>query len=185
MSEPGTRPGGLTALAIINFVFAAWGLIVAAGVFFAPIAISAGIKHAEMQADRKAKLDREAETRGAETRSAEELAREEKGLKDMREAEGLFKKHPTMFMLVGVMGVVISALLLLSGIGYLKLKRGLGRTVGTIYALVTMAWEVCGIVFAAQFGDRSFGLANMIGFIYPLITLFTLHRVFKDDFVNP
>ena len=38
MSEPGTRPGGLTALAVINFVFGGFGVLGAFATAVAPLA---------------------------------------------------------------------------------------------------------------------------------------------------
>lgn len=186
MAEPGTRPGGLTALAVINFVFAAIGLLMAGGVFLGGAMVSMGLQHAEEQAARNAEKDRAAETRGEVARTAEELAAESKGIDDMRKAKRTFDEHGSLLMLVGVVGALLAVLQIVSGIGYLKLKRGLGRTVGTVYAVGAIIWEICGIAFASQFGEEhSFGLMNVVGFIYPVITLFALHRIFKDDFVNP
>lgn len=185
MSEPGTRPGGLTALAIINFLVAAWSLLGAASVFLGPALVSAGLKHAEAQAAERAERDRRAETRGEATRPTEEVRKEAEGLENMRKAERLFEEHPSFFMLVGGGRVVLGLLLLLSAIGYLKVRRGLGRMVGSVYALAAIAWGIWVIKAASTIPEHSFGLFDLIGFLYPAATLFALHFIFKDDFVNP
>jgi hypothetical protein len=186
MSEPGTRPGGLTALAVINFVFAGLGLLMSAGVFLGDTLVSMGLEAAEKDAAKRAEMDRQAETRGEASRSAEEVAKGAKELEDMREAKRVYAEHGTILMVAGVVGILLALLQIVSGVGYLKLRRGLGKNVGTVYALGAIAWEIAGIALADKFGEgRSFGLMNIIGFIYPLVTLFALHRIFKDDFVNP
>jgi hypothetical protein len=90
-----------------------------------------------------------------------------------------------MYVLAGAIEIPIAILLLLSGIGYLKLRRTMGQTLGTIYAILAIAWAALQIAYMNKLLDQDFKLFNLIGFIYPVVTLFALRVIFKDDFVNP
>ena len=92
---------------------------------------------------------------------------------------------PGVFFLAAGIELVVAALMIVSGVGYLKLRRFLGKTLGTIYAVLAIAWAGVEIGYMQKILEQDFGLLNMIGFIYPAITLFCLRMVFKDDFVNP
>src|SRR5688500_4844486 len=99
MSE-GQRPGGLTALAVINVVFGGFELLGAAGTA-AAIAVP-----------------------------------------QIREAyeEGLGEPVTNgMLLLLLAAGLVDGALLVTSGIGYLKQKRVLGRWLGNAYVVCSLA----------------------------------------------
>jgi hypothetical protein len=187
MSEPGTRPGGLTALAVINFIFAALGIIGAIGTMAAPTFVKMATKHhEEVEARDAAKAA--ADSRVIEDGDPDTRAREErrKQNEEMQEAVRKMEKIPHYYFIIsGVVALAIAILELLSGIGYLKLKRFLGKTLGTTYALVAIGWGAVEVLYANKLLGQEFGLLNMIGFIYPLITLWCLRSVFKDDFVNP
>jgi len=139
----GKRPGGLTALAVLNFIFGGLGLI---GI----LTLLALLKVADT-------VVREG-TKG------------ERGLTD----------HPNaglVYFLI-LLGLVSSGLLIASGVGYLGQKKILGKGLGTAYgvlALVSTAIELAAVT-------KSFGIFNIIGLIYPVLTLILLHTVFKDDF---
>jgi len=84
--------------------------------------------------------------------------------------------------------LLCSALLLFSGIGYLRQMKVLGRYVGTIYAVVALVSLVAEHLTDVQIlgGHRSHGLGikTMIQGIYPVLTLILLNTVFKDDLAN-
>src|SRR5947207_11634705 len=100
----GKRPGGLTALAVLNFIFASCGFVNAVGLF----AGSALLKLA-------------ASNSGATTQEAEDMAK-------IR----LILENPFIKVL-GVFAIVNCLLLLLSGVGYIQQKRVLGRVIGSVY----------------------------------------------------
>ena len=149
----GKRPGGLTALAVINFVFAGWGLIGLLGlaVFFALIG---KLPTDEMQETQRAQI------------------------------EALQNAGTLVLIFIFVLSIVSSALLLLSGIGYLKQKKILGRMVGNAYAVLAIISSIIsGMMWPAEVGG-GFTIAAIIGLIYPIVTLILLNTTFRDDLVN-
>jgi hypothetical protein len=183
MSEPGTRPGGLTALAVINFVFGGFGILGGIGTLFAPMAVSMAVEQSEAAESRRAgKIEAGSETMPV----TDEEKRHREQQEEMREAARIMKETPyRLFVLAAGVEVSLSALLIVAGVGYLKLRRFLGRTLGTVYAVGAIGWACVQLAYMSKVMGQSFGLLNMIGFIYPAITLFLLRLTFKDDFVNP
>jgi hypothetical protein len=149
----GKRPGGLTALAVINFVFSGWRLIGLLGmvVLFGFIG---KIPTDEMDETQKAQI------------------------------EAFQNMGVSVFVFIFALTIIISVLLLLSGIGYLKQKKILGRMMGNTYAVVAIvSGVISGMMFAPEFGG-GFNIGSMIGLIYPIITLILLNTTFKDDLTN-
>lgn len=147
------RPGGLTALAVINFVFSGWGLIGLLGLA-ALFAFIGKIPTDDMQEAQRAQIE----------------AFQNMGL--------------PVFIFIFVLSLVSSVLLLLSGIGYLKQKKFLGRTIGNLYAVISIISSVVsGILFSVDLGG-GFNIGTMLGLIYPVITLILLNTTFKEDLTN-
>jgi len=147
------RPGGLTALAVINFVFSGWGVIGLLGLvaFFALIG----------------KLPTEGMN---EAQKIQIEAFQNMGL--------------SVFVIIFALSLISNVLLLISGIGYLKQKKFLGRTIGNAYAVLAIASSiVSGMMFAPELGG-SFNIGTIIGLIYPIITLILLNTTFKEDLTN-
>ncbi|MHC4243894.1 MAG: hypothetical protein ACYSU4_15935, partial [Planctomycetota bacterium] len=96
------RPGGLTALAVINFIVSGWGLI---GLIFLAgfFALIGKIPTDNMQEAQKAQIE----------------AFQNMGI--------------PVFIIILLLSLLSSVLLLLAGIGYLKQKKFLGRTIGNLY----------------------------------------------------
>ena len=147
----GKRPGGLTALAVLNFVFGGFSVL---GVFGILAAIAV-VKTAES------------------------------GLHDIAVENGA-KITEVQHVSVGILYVTLlltalSALLLItSGVGYIKQKAFLGRTLGNGYAVVSLAGTIIGIALA----HSGFGIGTIIFSVYPIVTLFLLNNTFKEDLVN-
>lgn len=149
----GKRPSGLTALAVINFIFSGFGFIQLLGLaaFFA---LMGKIPTDEMQEAQKAQIE----------------AFQNLGL--------------PVFIFIFALTIISSVLLLLSGIGYLKQKKFLGRMIGNAYAVITIVSSVIsGIMFPSELGG-GFNFGTIIGLIYPIITLTLLNTTFKDDLTN-
>ncbi len=147
------RPGGLTALAVINFIFSGWGFIGLLGLaaFFAFIG---KIPTDEMQEAQKAQI------------------------------EAFQNMGVPVFVIIFALSLISSVLLLLSGIGYLKQKKFLGRIIGSTYAVITIVSSVIsGIMLAPEF-DGGFNIGTIIGLIYPILTLILLNTTFKEDLTN-
>ncbi len=134
----GKRPGGLTALAVINFVFGGLGCLGILGM----VALLGAVDQI---------------TEGAGT---VEVA-----------SNG-------SIMVSIVLSIATVALLIISGIGYLGLKKMLGFKMGNLYAIISIVASIVGIIAAG------FTIGSLIGFIYPGVTLFLLNTTFKEDFVN-
>lgn len=95
-----------------------------------------------------------------------------------------------LFVLMLLLRVLSATLLILSGVGYLKLKKRLGLRLGTIWAIISLATSGLNL---ALFSDL-FHFSNFTGFhnfvaivawVYPVLTLILLHKIFKNAFVNP
>jgi hypothetical protein len=137
----GKRPGGLTALAVINFILGGMNLLGTFGLV-AMLAMNLPVHDDESK------------------RFVADL-----------------KAWPLAWLYIGLAGV-IAVLLIVSGIGYLKQRRFLGRTLGNVYA-------VLGLLGAGMFLTAfPFRIQSVIEFVYPLLTLFLLNLTFKDDLVH-
>jgi hypothetical protein len=137
----GRRPGGLTALAVLNFVFAGLGLLA----FLAVLALLGAADHA---------------TGGR-----------------LEGAGGVSKGAVYASLILGVarMGVLLAA-----GVGYIKMKKFLGRTLGNVYAVLAIGDTVLGLAIL----HTGFGVGAIIGLVYPVLTLILINTTFKDDLVN-
>ncbi len=136
----GNRPGGLTALAVINFVFGGLGCLVLVGLFMI-LGAADQVTEGQVTAD-------------------------------------VASSGSVLFPLL--FSVITVALLIVSGIGYLGLKKGMGFKMGNLYAVISIVGSIVSIIMMSQ----GFSIGNIIGFIYPAVTLFLLNTTFKEDFVN-
>jgi hypothetical protein len=155
------RPGGLTALAVVNFIFAglsALSLLGAVGVMF-------------LQGNPEL----------LQNASAGEGVRPEQ----QAQMDALLEMGKGMFMFLAVCSAVSAVLYIVSGIGYLKLKKFLGHKLGNITAVLSIATSLASAFLMAPQLGGGFNLGTVIGLIYPVLTLFFLNFTFKDDFVNP
>ena len=156
MSE-GKRPGGLTALAVINFVFGGIGVlgILAWAVMFAFMGAiaEAGSESGDEGAQALAKLW------------------EEVGL--------------GVFYAIFALNVLSTILIIASGVGYLKQKRFLGRTLGNGYAVLSIAASlIMALVVSDPEVGGGFNLISILGLVYPGLTLLLLNTTFKEDLIR-
>ena len=155
MSE-GKRPGGLTALAVINLIFAGLGLlsILSLGAAVAVFSLTEGSPELD-KATQEIKI-----------------GLEEAGI-------GL-----NFLVFITALSVIPTVLLLVSGIGYIKQKKFLGRTLGNAYAVLGLAYSILSAAILPTVIGGGFNLMFIVNIIYPLLTLILLNTTFKDDFVN-
>jgi len=143
------RPGGLTALAVINFVVAGLGLISVLG-------LVALLKYADLVGENASAQDREV------IRAFNELG-------------------VGLWALEVIASVIASALLIIAGVGYLKMKPW-GRACGNLFALVSIASSVISaMLFPVELGG-GFQIGTLIGFVYPVLTIILINTTFKNDF---
>ena len=148
----GKRPGGLTALAVFNFIFGAMGLL-------GSLAFIAFMKFASEIAENVNEEDRAA-------------------------FEAFQDLGVGMFIGIVVFSFLSSLLMVVSGVGYLKLKKFLGRKLGNTYAITAIIYSLgAGLVMPAELGG-GFNIGTIIGLVYPALTLLLLNATFKEDFVN-
>ena len=140
----GKRPGGLTALAVLNFVFGGLGALWTLGVFALITVAKAAVEAAEAHGG---KYD---------------------------------GPSPSMYYVYVLFSAASAFLLIVSGVGYIKQKRMMGRTLGTAYGVLAIASTVFNIILLSS----GFGVGQIIGLVYPLLTLILLNTTFKDDLVN-
>jgi hypothetical protein len=149
----GKRPGGLTALAIVNFILAGLSALSLFGMV-ALFGLTDKMPTEQMTEAQKAQLE----------------AVQNMGM-------------PTLVLIL-LLTLLSAVLLLLSGIGYLKQKKVLGRVVGNVYAIFSIVGSVVsGLLFKPELGG-GFSFGTIIGLIYPVLTLVLINTTFKDDLTN-
>jgi hypothetical protein len=155
MSEA-KRPGGLTALGVLNIILGVVGLL-GTGAWFAIISMLGE----------------------GESAALDEALEEMQPMLDAVEQMG-----QGAFIVWVAISVASSLLLLLAGIGYLKQKRFLGRTLGNTYAVLAIVTSIVGAATAPVELGGGFSIGTVIGLVYPLITLYCVNIVFKQDLVR-
>ena len=140
---PAVRPGGLTALAVLNFVFGGLAVIGLIGMF-----TLLGI--------------------------ANKIASDATG------GEVTLTKVPGIGMVwLGIiLMILVIALLIVSGVGYIGQKKVMGYGIGCAYGVVGVVNAIIGAV------TSGFGFMVVIWLIYPVLTLILLNTIFKKCFVN-
>lgn len=150
--EAGKRPGGLTALAVFNFIGAAGLCLGAIGFMAMPRLL--------------------------------ENAPPAPNPQQQAQIDALTDLGTLPLYLIAGRSLIVAILLLVSGIGYLKLKKFLGRTVGNAYAVVSIALAIPMVMLAPPALGGGYSLAGLLNFLYPVLTLILLNTTFKEDFVN-
>jgi hypothetical protein len=144
----GQRPGGLTALAVLNFIFGGFGLIGSLVYFL-------GISALKMAGD-----------------GMGELAAKHGGTVNYTGPSITMAYIHVLLMLLG------GIFLIVSGVGFIGQKRFSGKTIGTIYGLVSIAGTVVGIM------TYGFGPFAIVGIIYPVLILIMENVTYKNHLVN-
>ena len=146
------RPSGLTALAVINFIFGTLEFLGGRG--FIVIRFVAG----KMLSN------------GHEMSA--------------KEREGLQVIVDSSWINVGIVVALAFAtglLLLLSGIGYLKQKRVLGRWFGNGYGIVAITYVTVSLTLLPEELTEGFSIGVIRSLIYPCFTMVLLNSTFRRD----
>ena len=110
---------------------------------------------------------------------AENVEEEERAVFDAMQEIGL-----GMFIGIVVVSFLSSLLMIISGVGYLKLKKFMGRKLGNAYAITALIYSLgAGLVMPVELGG-GFNIGTILGLVYPVLTLLLLNATFKEDFVN-
>lgn len=154
MSE-GKRPGGLTALAVINFVLGGGGLLwKGLNILGMIVLLYADLGPGATEGQTK--------------------------VKEIVEKVGLAN-----LVIVFVLSVTVSFLLIISGIGYLMQKKFLGRFLGNTYVLVYIGVTIFDLsLVSGKLPGGGFSILVMVLLIYPVLTVILINTTFKDDLVN-
>ena len=72
-------------------------------------------------------------------------------------------------------------LLVIAGIGYLKLKRVLGRGFGNAYAVASILFAVAFFWLVSQHAGAGFSIGVLVALLYPVVTLVLINTTFKAD----
>lgn len=156
MSE-GKRPGGLTALAVLNFI--GGGIMV---LFVLGMATTVAIFNIAA--------------------NSEEI----KDNPDMQEAVNAWQEiGGGVFYLMFALTILSAFLLIASGVGYLKQKRLLGRIFGNVWAVMSVGTTLTTVYLMKDVGSSNgFDIGTIIGLVYPGLTLILLNTTFKEDFTG-
>jgi hypothetical protein len=153
----GNRPGGLTALAVINFVLGGLSLLGSLGTMALIPFLG---------------------------RIAEQASTQDMTPAQQEQLQALADVGSGTFIVLLCISLISAILLIVSGIGYLKLKKFLGRTLGSTYAIVGIVSSASSSALMPQNLGGGFNIMVIVGLIYPVLTLILLNLTFKEDFVN-
>jgi small-conductance mechanosensitive channel len=145
----GKRPGGLTALAVINLI-----LFVTSLLSLATFAIIGKVPTEDMDERQRIQI------------------------------EAFQNMDTSVLVVLFAFTLLTGVLLVLSGVGYLKQKRFLGRTLGSTYAVVAIASSLISAVMMPPELEGGVNLGTLIGLIYPIVTLILINTTFRDDLTN-
>jgi hypothetical protein len=147
----GKRPGGLTALAVINFVMAGFNAI---GILGLVVVMTMG----------------------------DALKQSATSAEDRAVFEALQHVGGATWGIIILANVISGALVIIAGIGYLKMRRW-ARMLGNLYAVFEISAEV-GKLLLLPTEIGGFGIGTLIGLVYPVLTLIFINLTFKDDLTN-
>jgi len=172
--QEGTRPGGLTALAVLNFV--GTGLDVLGIIALVGMIALGGTLADEIERQAKERAEREHTGEGEP-----ELRPEDREaiatLRSFEETGG-----GVLGLLIGL-NLACAGLLTAAGIGYLRQRRW-GRLLGNFYAVASLATTglSMSVLPREMGGGLHFGV--VLALIYPLVTLVFVNTTFRDDLTH-
>lgn len=172
----GKRPGGLTALAVINFIFGGFDALGFMGSLIVLAGIGQQPEHSQPETSPPgASASEEAPTEEEKSEKERERERQE------REAERVTR----LAVKLGLVNSLLAGLLIASGVGYLKQGRILGRYLGNAYAICSIGTTVLALVLLrSDLPGSGFTPLSLLALIYPLVTLGLLNTTFRHDFTE-
>lgn len=164
--ESTMRPGGLTTLSVLNFLFSAWKLLEGlSNLLWLGICVALGS--------------------GEDSDSSGERLQMFQDVLDTIEESGITREvFMTQLALSLGINILIVPLLICSGIGYLKQKRVLGRWMGTLYGLIASTGGLILIGFLYRQSSHLVQIGHLMSLVYPLLTLYVLNVSFRKDLVQ-
>ena len=170
----GMRPGGLTAMAVVNFVFMGLSLMgVLADLFL--VSMGDSMIEAEEQAKEAREAEGEPDTGGPPPRKK---ARQEQMQRANMARIRLMQENATSVYVQVGLTLIYAVLLLISGLGYIGQRRVMGKILGTITALLGIG----SVGFALTYMPLEF--EQVVNLVYPVLSVVLLNTVFRHDFVN-
>ena len=152
----GQRPGGLTALAVLNFVFGGFGVLGVLGLAAIIALVNVGAQAAA-----------------------------EGGNVEMQDLVTAYREAGMGFLYINLLLRLLGTILMIaSGVGYLQQKKFLGRTLGSAYALLSILQAVIMGLLLPEAAGGGLSLMSAVSLIYPILTLILLNTTFKEDFVR-
>ncbi len=155
-------------MAVLNFVFGGFQII--GGLM--GLACSQAVSTSQSWSDQFGQAMRE----GAQSSGNREA------IKRTNEVFGEAAQSASSFTLMfGILGLIVGALLITAGIGYLKQSKKTGWTLGNIYAIVA----IIGVILQIAMIGVTVWFIFILGLVYPIVTLALLNTAFKESFPNP
>jgi len=156
--QEGTRPGGLTALAVLNFVFGGINLLAFAGALM----VVAKPEIVPLEAYEVQREEPDEAQRAADRETLREQV--QRGAR------------------LGLLNGLLATLQVVAGIGYLQQRRVLGRYVGNAYAVFSLALTAFVVAtIPRNLPGSGFTPLVLLDLIYPIVTLALLNTTFRDD----
>ena len=140
------RPGGLTVLAVLNFIFGGQTILKVARLVFVLVLTQSS---------------------GGSPDGAGEAGRK------------IFEAGLGSLIVVISLTLASAALLIISGIGYLKQKRVLGRVMGNVYGVVALG----GLIWTLAVLE-TFSVGNLADLVLPVFNVVLINTTFRQDLVR-
>jgi len=175
------RPGGLTALAVINVVLCCIFALASLAALVTLLVV-----HAVSEEPAAGHPAGSVVVSGADEAPGSSLAAPDAGTApDAPSAQTPhhFRHHwPVSRAELGlefVDSVLCAVLLAISAVGYLRMQRIAGRYVGSLYGVVAL------LFFAVEhhISHQPLGVTGLIALIYPVLTLIYVNTTFRNDLV--
>jgi hypothetical protein len=103
---------------------------------------------------------------------------------ELRQGEAILSLGVTPYYGLGIVMMILTVLLIVSGIGYLYLKKFEGRVLGNVAMLVSIVSALAVTFWVPKVLDGGINGFSSINLTFPLLTLFLLNRTYKDQLVN-
>jgi hypothetical protein len=169
----GKRPGGLTALAVFNFIFGGYDVLKVLSSVVIIVLLATYVPDEPADSDDSTNAEAQEESGKGPPGPREAMA-------EQWRASGL---GVHVLYIQAACYLVLAFLLIASGVGFLKLSRVWGRVLGNVYGVAsigTTAFEVSQI--PEDMGG--FTILAILAIIYPVLVLILLNTTFKEDFLH-